>query len=67
MSQDHKNDRNKSLLWVSLFLILLSSCHYPSKQLPVLKNGVMDMSNWNFSQQGILRLNGAWNFFWNKT
>jgi two-component system, sensor histidine kinase ChiS len=29
-------------------------------------NGVLDLSNWDFEHQGTIKLNGKWEFYWNK-
>lgn len=33
---------------------------------PVAVNGELDLTRWNFAEQGSLRLNGEWKFTWNK-
>ncbi|MEQ6120418.1 sensor histidine kinase [Reichenbachiella sp. MALMAid0571] len=32
--------------------------------MPLAKNGVIDLSNWDFDQQGLVKLDGEWNFYW---
>ena len=34
------------------------------KKMPVAKNGVLDLSNWDFEKDGATRLNGEWGFYW---
>jgi len=50
-------------LLASLFL---ASCSDTSKikSPPVARQGVMDLSQWNFEKEGVVRLNGEWGFHW---
>ena len=50
-----------SLLLVFLILSLLGC----KKDVPRVKEGFLDLSNWNF-QSDIIELNGDWEFYWNK-
>lgn len=34
------------------------------KQQPVAENGILDLSNWNFSKDGPVQLNGKWELYW---
>ncbi|MGE5410813.1 MAG: ATP-binding protein [Clostridiales bacterium] len=34
---------------------------------PVAAKGVIDLSSWDFNENGIIELNGQWEFYWNKT
>lgn len=54
----------------SLFLIFLTSlgCH-ESKQgkiAPIPTKGILDLSDWTFEKDGVIKLNGEWEFYWNK-
>ena len=33
---------------------------------PVLQQGVVDLSSWEPSQQGLINLNGEWEFYWKR-
>ncbi|MDC7239938.1 MAG: 7TM diverse intracellular signaling domain-containing protein, partial [Spirochaetales bacterium] len=33
---------------------------------PVAREGVLDLREWDFETQGSVRLNGEWNFYWNR-
>ncbi|MFZ7103307.1 MAG: ATP-binding protein [Peptococcaceae bacterium] len=37
-----------------------------SKEAPQADNGVLDLTNWDFRQDGLVRLNGRWEFYWNR-
>ena len=54
-----------------LSIISLVSCNYchdtaSSSTVPEIKNGFIDLQNWNFSRDGIVTLSGKWLFYWNK-
>lgn len=49
------------------FLFLLSGFYLPLyADNPVAIQGVLDLRNWNFSEQGTVRLKGQWKFYWNQ-
>ena len=52
---------------VALFLLLLSGCAFESAGAitPTVKKGILDLSDWDFSRQGNVSLNGDWAFYWN--
>ncbi len=65
------NNRINSLSLFGLFLILFSfliSCRNPvsSKISPRAEKGVLDLRDWNFSEDGIVMLDGEWKFQWMK-
>ena len=45
---------------------LLSACNTVDKEVPKAENGVIDLSKWNFEQQGFVPLSGTWEFYWQK-
>ena len=49
------------VLSVSIF-----SCNQSSKEPPIPKEGVLDLQTWNFETDGILPLDGEWEFYWNR-
>ena len=53
---------------VLIFILILSSCSDKSskKEPPKVKNGVLDLSTWNFKKDGYLNLEGDWFYYWNK-
>ena len=53
---------NHSLI-VSLVLLSVS-CSDPQKKRPEIENGFLDLSSWNFEEDGLVELNGEWEFYW---
>ncbi|MCO7125477.1 ATP-binding protein [Sporolactobacillus shoreicorticis] len=54
------------LSYIGLFLIFLSWTHFYDVSGPTAKNGVIDLSHWNFEKNGNVRLNGTWQFYPNQ-
>lgn len=52
------------LLIFSIFFIF--SCKSEIENKPKVENGEIDLSNWEFTKKGSLKLNGEWEFYWNK-
>ncbi len=52
-----------SLTAISLFL-LISSFQIINIDSPEAKNGVLDLHQWNFDQDGPVELTGEWEFYW---
>ena len=44
---------------------VLSSCDFGRRQ-PVAVNGFLDISSWDLHEDGIVKLNGEWEFYWEK-
>ena len=53
--------RIRVIIGISLLLIL-SSCFFDKQ--PIAKKGVLDLSTWNFEENGIIKLDGEWEFYW---
>lgn len=56
----------KYFIYIIIFFttLLLNSCfNSDNNNQPVVKNGVADLSRWDFSSSGIIELNGSWEFF----
>ncbi len=51
------------LLLVFLACVCLSACE-ASKVQPRAEDGSQDLSQWNFSRDGIVTLDGQWEFYW---
>lgn len=49
-------------LVIIAFLILLVT----TKKSPAAKNGILDLTNWDFEKDGIVTLDGEWEFYWNE-
>jgi methyl-accepting chemotaxis protein len=57
----------------SCVMILMSTvfssvnCSGPAREVPPKAvNGVLDLSSWDFSENGIIDLKGTWEFYWNR-
>lgn len=53
---------------ISLILILLVfiGCEQKKTNQFIANNGFLDLSNWDFEKDGIVFLNGDWEFYWGK-
>ncbi|MBK8394910.1 MAG: adenylate/guanylate cyclase domain-containing protein [Leptospiraceae bacterium] len=63
-----KNKLNfyKGILCI-LLLSIFSHCSSKNKSnLVVAKNGILDLSHWDFEKDGVVLLNGEWEFYWEK-
>jgi len=53
-----------------LFSVLLSACFitagYATDSEPKVTHGTIDLRNWNFEKNGVVKLDGSWLFFWKK-
>lgn len=49
--------------YIGLFLIFLSWTHFYDIGGPTAKNGVINLTHWNFEKSGNVRLNGTWQFY----
>lgn len=61
-----------TFLFMALIIPLIMIFIYSSKNAavvaknPIAKDGVIDLRNWDFKKQGIIKLNGQWEFYYNK-
>ncbi|MBP7736844.1 MAG: response regulator [Spirochaetes bacterium] len=48
--------------------LLITACgrSFASGKTPVAVNGVIDLTEWDFEKQGTVKLNGSWEFYWNR-
>ncbi|MBT7713166.1 MAG: sensor histidine kinase [Deltaproteobacteria bacterium] len=50
------------------FLLLISVFALPrgllARSVPIVEKGILDLRNWQFGEQGPIRLDGEWMFFW---
>ncbi|MEE2743338.1 MAG: 7TM diverse intracellular signaling domain-containing protein, partial [Bdellovibrionota bacterium] len=53
---------------ICLIILILSSCgqKYSGKKPPIAQKGVLDLSGWNFEEDGPIDLKGQWKFYWKK-
>jgi len=49
-----------------LFSFFFVSCTEKKKNIPSCKTGIIDLRAWNFERDGIVPLNGEWEFYWNE-
>ncbi|TGK01163.1 guanylate cyclase [Leptospira langatensis] len=66
--------RHFSLKTYSFLIIALISCgsifscvdssHSSGRRFPTAKGGVLDLRDWDFEKDGIVELNGEWDFYW---
>jgi len=48
---------------LSLGIFIFSGCD-KKQDIPHAKKGVLDLRNWNFQEDGPVRLDGEWSFYW---
>lgn len=60
------NSRNIVIFISSLFILL--SCNDGNKKetTPKAIKGTLDLQNWNFAEDGPVKLDGEWEFYWNR-
>ncbi len=51
---------------IIFYTLVFTSCNATSKTPPTAINGEIDLKNWNMETDGIIQLNGEWNFYWNQ-
>ncbi len=54
------------LLLISVLLITSENHKKSIKDVPVVEKGVLDLSDWDFARDGIVNLEGEWEFYWQK-
>ncbi len=58
---------NKFITTLITFVFISSlGCNNNDIEAPVAKKGVLDLRNWNFKQNGNVKLKGEWEFYWKK-
>jgi len=57
----------KKLFAILILIFLGTTCiQSDKKKMPIAEKGILDLRNWNFETDGILSLDGEWEFYWNK-
>lgn len=46
------------------FVTVYSAINQQANRLPLVEKGTMDLGNWNISKQGMVKLDGEWEFYW---
>jgi len=49
-----------------VFVLLSASCSDSQRKSPNIENGFLDLSSWDFEEDGLVNLNGDWEFYWEK-
>lgn len=49
---------------LSLLLLTLLACSRDTGSAPEVRNGVLDLTGWNFNKDGSVSLKGNWKFIW---
>lgn len=62
------NQKSILIFILALLLLILSGCTLPStgNAAQIAKDGILDLSDWNFSELGNVSLDGDWAFYWNE-
>lgn len=61
-----KTNKIKHLAVIFILLIFISCGNSSKKEKPKAESGVLNLSEWNFNSDGIVNLNGQWEFYWNE-
>ena len=63
----HKLINIFTFLLFSGFSLLFVSCNGSyQEEYPVAKKGILDLRNWDFKKNGNIKLDGQWEFYWQK-
>ena len=56
------------LLILGLIFLFLGFCksEKPQKNIPKAVKGILDLSQWDFEKDGVINLDGEWEFYWNE-
>jgi class 3 adenylate cyclase len=55
----------KNILIIIFAILILTSCSNDNrKEAPKAIKGVLDLRNWDFEKDGIIKLDGEWEFYW---
>lgn len=58
--------RIRTAFFILIALISLHVCDYASASPPRALRGEIDLSGWDFGRDGVVPLNGEWEFYWNE-
>jgi len=55
-------------VFLIILLVFLAGCMttFTKNDVPVAEKGVLDLKDWDFNKDGLLKLNGEWQFYWNQ-
>lgn len=51
---------------LGLVVIFINTDNLESRERPCAENGVLDLSSWDFEKDGLVKLNGEWEFYYNQ-
>ena len=51
-------------VWLVLLCLLLVSCGQSAADAPQAIEGQLDLQDWDFNLNGIVNLEGQWEFYW---
>jgi signal transduction histidine kinase len=62
---------NKKYIIIILVLLIVIVFFFVTglkdqENMPLAKKGVLDITNWNFQRDGPIKLDGEWEFYWNR-
>lgn len=55
-----------SIFPVLLCLVICPGCFAKGEKTPVAKKGTLDLSTWDLARNGPVRLDGQWEFYWDR-
>jgi len=53
-------------IYIANFTGILNESGVNAKTVPAAENGVIDLAGWSMEQDGFIKLNGSWDFYWEK-
>ena len=54
-------------IFFTFILLILFSCNSDNiVKTPHVEKGFLDLTDWDFEKNGSVKLNGEWEFYWNK-
>ncbi|MCB1191968.1 MAG: response regulator [Leptospiraceae bacterium] len=56
----------KTLLCISIFVLIGCKQSSVNHKVPEAKNGVIDLRSWDFGRDGTVKLSGEWEFYWHQ-
>ncbi|WP_313892645.1 ATP-binding protein [Psychrobacillus sp.] len=55
---------------ISVYLLTIFNVYYyswrPNSNVPIAENGALSIENWNFNEDGVVKLDGNWDFYPNE-
>jgi len=55
-----------SIVFFTLILYLSGCSTLFSPDQPKAEKGILDLTQWQFEEDGVIKLNGQWEFYWNQ-